>query len=109
MSSPSRQISNRRLPPLPNSSRHSPSPRRVGSGGSHGRNHGSHINSQGHSQISHIDLTASLNDGPFRPALSTGKALAESRQEGHGKCNFAVAVVSLFLYCTLLWPSGFSV
>ena len=90
MSNPSRQISNRRLPPLPNSSRHSPITRRVGSasGARSARNptNRAGINNQVHSPISHIDLTANLNDGPFR-ALPTGKALGETRVKGNGKVS----------------------
>ncbi|XP_031549791.1 probable 3',5'-cyclic phosphodiesterase pde-5 isoform X3 [Actinia tenebrosa] len=86
MSSPSRQISNRRLPPLPNSSRSSPI-RRITSGGSvkttsacstnsrHGptSNHqGSQVNNHGH-----YDLNVPFSDGPFRPALIQGKAIGE--------------------------------
>ncbi|KAK3730857.1 hypothetical protein QZH41_009975, partial [Actinostola sp. cb2023] len=91
MSSPSRQISNRRLPPLPNSTRSSPI-RRIPSGGSakttsvsstttrHGQatNHqGNQVNNHGH-----YDLNASFNEGPFRPALIQGKAVGE-RHDSH--------------------------
>ncbi|XP_032242286.1 probable 3',5'-cyclic phosphodiesterase pde-5 isoform X2 [Nematostella vectensis] len=82
MSSPSRQISNRRLPPLPNSSRSSPI-RRVPSGGNtaksssspgqrHTSNQHSLVNSHGH-----FDLSVPFNEGPFRPALVQGKAIGE--------------------------------
>ena len=90
MSSPSRQVGSRRLPPLPSSSRHSPNHdgQRVSSGSRRSspvsskapkrhvnnrqpNNHGGHIN--------HIDLTASFSDGPFRPALVQGKAIANGQ------------------------------
>lgn len=89
MSSPSRQVGNRRLPPLPSSSRHSPSYQRVPSG--HGsspvsakaaKGHASNRPSNNHgtgSHISHIDLTANFGDGPFRPALVQGKAIANGQ------------------------------
>ncbi|XP_020620393.1 cAMP and cAMP-inhibited cGMP 3',5'-cyclic phosphodiesterase 10A-like [Orbicella faveolata] len=90
MSSPSRQVGNRRLPPLPSSSRHSPSYQRVSSG--HGsspvsakaaKGHTSNRPSNNHgtgSHITHIDLTANFGDGPFRPALVQGKAIANGQE-----------------------------
>ncbi|KAJ7387707.1 hypothetical protein OS493_001049 [Desmophyllum pertusum] len=89
MSSPSRQVGNRRLPPLPSSSRHSPSYQRVSSG--HGsspvsakaaKGHTSNRPSNNHgtaSHITHIDLTANFGDGPFRPALVQGKGIANGQ------------------------------
>ncbi|CAH3179066.1 unnamed protein product [Porites lobata] len=84
MSSPSRQVGNRRLPPLPSGSRHSPSNVRASSGG-HGsspvsgkavKGHASNRSSNNHGgHISQIDLTANFGDGPFRPALVQGKAI----------------------------------
>lgn len=92
MSSPSRQISNRRLPPLPNSSRSSPI-RRIPSGGSvkggsasstssrHASNHQtSQVNNHGH-----YDLNVPFNEGPFRPALIQGKAIERPTLEPPGK------------------------
>lgn len=91
MSSPSRQVGNRRLPPLPSSSRHSPSYQRVSSG--HGSSAVSAKASKGHasnrspnnhvtgSHITHIDLTANFGDGPFRPALVQGKAIGNGQGE----------------------------
>lgn len=90
MSSPSRQVGNRRLPPLPSGSRHSPSYQRVPSG--HGsspvsakaaKGHASNRPSNNHgtgSHITHIDLTANFGDGPFRPALVQGKAIANGQE-----------------------------
>lgn len=93
MSSPSRQISNRRLPPLPNSSRSSPI-RRIPSGGSvktasasSNSRHGPASNHQG-SQVNnhgHYDLNVPFSDGPFRPALIQGKAIERPTPETHGK------------------------
>lgn len=96
MSSPSRQISNRRLPPLPNSTRSSPI-RRIPSGGSvkggsassttrHGpvSNHqGSQVNNHGH-----YDLNVPFNEGPFRPALIQGKAIERPTIEPQGNFLF---------------------
>ena len=95
MSSPSRQVGNRRLPPLPSSSRQSPIYQRSSNG--HGtspvsakaaKGHASNrtSNNQGQSShITHIDLTANFGDGPFRPALVQGKAIGNN---GQGWCNF---------------------
>lgn len=100
MSSPSRQISNRRLPPLPNSTRSSPI-RRIPSGGSvkggsasstssrHGgpvSNHTNQVNNHGH-----YDLNVQFNDGPFRPALIQGKAIERPSHDSHGE--FCVKVL----------------
>ena len=83
MSSPSRQVGNRRLPPLPSGSRHSPSNLRVSSGhtsspvsGKAAKGHASNRSPNNHGgHITHIDLTANFGDGPFRPALVQGKAI----------------------------------
>lgn len=103
MSSPSRQVGNRRLPPLPSGSRHSPSNVRASSGG-HGsspvsgkavKGHASNRSSNNHGgHISQIDLTANFGDGPFRPALVQGKAITNG---GHGK-----VYASAFVPCILL-------
>ncbi|PFX17416.1 probable 3',5'-cyclic phosphodiesterase pde-5 [Stylophora pistillata] len=90
MSSPSRQVGNRRLPPLPSGSRYSPIYQRASNG--HGTSPVSQAkaakgpvsnrtsNSHGQSShITHIDLTASFGDGPFRPALVQGKAIGNGQ------------------------------
>ena len=90
MSSPSRQVGNRRLPPLPSSSRYSPIYQRASNG--HGtspvsqakaaKGPSSNRTSNNHGQsshITHIDLTASFGDGPFRPALVQGKAIGNGQ------------------------------
>lgn len=99
MSSPSRQVGNRRLPPLPSGSRHSPSNVRASSGG-HGsspvsgkavKGHASNRSSNNHGgHISQIDLTANFGDGPFRPALVQGKAITNG---GHGKVYMSAFVL----------------
>lgn len=90
MSSPSRQVGNRRLPPLPSGSRHSPSNIRVSSDHAHdasaasmkaAKGHAMHRSQNNHSgHISHIDLNANFGDGPFRPALAQGKAIPGNAQ-----------------------------
>lgn len=90
MSSPSRQVGNRRLPPLPSGSRQSPSNIRVSSGNGYdasaasvkaSKGHALHRSQNNHSgHISHIDLNANFGDGPFRPALGQGKALSGNAQ-----------------------------
>ncbi|XP_029201154.2 probable 3',5'-cyclic phosphodiesterase pde-5 [Acropora millepora] len=91
MSSPSRQVGNRRLPPLPSGSRQSPSNIRVSSGNGYdasaasvkaSKGHALHRSQNNHSgHISHIDLNANFGDGPFRPALGQGKALPGNAQD----------------------------
>ena len=87
MSSPSRQVGNRRLPPLPSGSRHSPSNIRVSSGHDSSvptkaaKGHIVNRSQNNHSgHISHIDLNANFSDGPFRPALVQGKAIPGNGQ-----------------------------
>ncbi|XP_068678132.1 probable 3',5'-cyclic phosphodiesterase pde-5 [Montipora foliosa] len=88
MSSPSRQVGNRRLPPLPSGSRHSPSNIRVSSGHDSSvptkaaKGHMVNRSQNNHSgHISHIDLNANFSDGPFRPALVQGKAIPGNGQD----------------------------
>ncbi|XP_020914824.1 probable 3',5'-cyclic phosphodiesterase pde-5 isoform X2 [Exaiptasia diaphana] len=93
MSSPSRQISNRRLPPLPNSTRSSPI-RRIPSGGSvkggsassTSSRHGGPVSNHHTNQVNnhgHYDLNVPFNDGPFRPALIQGKAIERPSHDSH--------------------------
>lgn len=102
MSSPSRQVGNRRLPPLPSGSRYSPIYQRASNG--HGtstvsqakaaKGPSSNRTSNNHGQsshITHIDLTASFGDGPFRPALVQGKAI------GNGQADVDEEAVRIFL------------
>jgi hypothetical protein len=112
MSSPSRQISNRRLPPLPNSSRSSPI-RRIPSGGSvkttsasTNSRHGPASNHQGNqvNNHGHYDLNVPFNEGPFRPALIQGKAIGERpTPDTHGKSTVEFVISSELLrtcsYC----------
>lgn len=105
MSSPSRQVGNRRLPPLPSGSRHSPSNVRASSGG-HGsspvsgkavKGHASNRSSNNHGgHISQIDLTANFGDGPFRPALVQGKAITNG---GHGKVYVSICTCKTYHAC----------
>ena len=110
MSSPSRQVGNRRLPPLPSGSRHSPSNLRASSGHhasspvsvKAAKGHASNRSPNNHGgQISHIDLTASFGDGPFRPALVQGKAIGN----GQGRVITILVIhptVNLLKYFTAL-------
>lgn len=95
MSSPSRQIANRRLPPLPNGgSRYSPVRRKMSpnhsstgypskttsSASSTSPPHGSSSRSSNYNHnTNHKDFSSSLSDGPFRPALMTSKPLADRK------------------------------
>lgn len=91
MSSPTRQMLNRKLPPLPSSK----SPFANKPNNSNASTAGIYSNEKRSIEKTNKDLAATLSDGPFRPALVNASSEKSTAKDSSKQCEYKLYVYSI--------------